>query len=92
MKRPLKSPLDQKLDARRAGREARRQVALMGETLAAFRARETAKPPTLSEIFARNRADTTVCPATGDLFATAGKLPREAVKVLRRRCGIGAWK
>lgn len=62
-------------DSRRARREAQRQRTLSGETLA--------------EIFARNRADTTVCPVTGDLFATAGKLPSKAVKVLRRRCGVG---
>ena len=75
-------------DTRRARREAERERALGGETLAAFHARANAKPPTLAEIFARNRADTTVCPVTGDLFAAAGKLPRETVKVLRRRCGV----
>lgn len=78
---------------RRARREAQRQRDLGGETLAAFHARETAKPPTLAEIYAKNRADKTVCPVTGDLFATAGKLPGKAVKVLRRRCGLqGAGK
>lgn len=75
-------------DTRRARREAQRQRALMGETIEAFKARETAKPPTLAEIFAKNRADKTVCPVTGDLFASAGKLPGKAVKVLRRRCGV----
>lgn len=77
-------------DRRRAQREAERQRALCGETLKAFHDRETAKPPTTAEIFAKNRTDKTVCPVTGDLFATAGKLPRKAVKVLRRRCGVGA--
>ena len=77
-------------DTRRAKREADRQRTLGGETLAQFHARANAKPPTLAEIFARNRADTTVCPVTGDLFATAGKLPGKAVKVLRRRCGVKA--
>lgn len=76
-------------DTRRALREAQRQRALGGETLAQFHARENAKPPTVAEIFARNRADKTVCPVTGDLFASAGKLPRKAVKALRRRCGVG---
>lgn len=76
-------------DTRRAKREAQRQRSLCGETLAAFHARANAKPPTLAEIFARNRADTTVCPVTGDLFASAGKLPGRAVEVLRRRCGVG---
>ena len=75
-------------DTRRARREADRQRRLSGETLAQFHARANAKPPTLAEIFARNRADTTVCPVTGDLFPSAGRLPREVVKVLRRRCGV----
>ena len=76
-------------DTRRARREAQRQRALAGETLAAFKARETAPPPTLAEIYRTNRANKTVCPVTGDLFAAAGKLPRSAVKALRRRCGVG---
>lgn len=76
-----------KYQKRRSGREAQRQIRLMGETLAQFHARENAKPPSVAEIFARNRADKTVCPVTGDLFASAGKLPRRAVKALRRRCG-----
>lgn len=76
-------------ERRRARRNADRERALMGESLDAFKARETAKPPTPAEIFAKNRADKTVCSVTGDLFATAGKLPRKAVKVLRRRCGAG---
>lgn len=76
-------------DRRRARREAQRQRSFSGETLAQFHARSNAKPPTLAEIFARNRADTTFCPVTGDLFASAGKLPPKAVKVLRRRCEAG---
>lgn len=32
-------------------RDAERERALMGETLAAFHARENAKPPTLAEIY-----------------------------------------
>lgn len=75
-------------DARRARRQAQRQRLLSGETLAAFKARETAPPPTLAEIYRTNRADKTVCPLTGDLFATAGRLPRRAVEKLRRRCGL----
>lgn len=73
---------------RRSRRDADRERGLMGETLAAFHGRETASPPTLAEIFAKNRADKTKCPWTGDMFARAGKLPRKAVKVLRRRCGV----
>lgn len=87
--KPLKAPLDHGLEVRRAQREVQRQRALGGETLATFHARETAPPPTLAEIYRTNRADKTVCPVTGDLFATAGKLPRGVVKALRRRCGIG---
>lgn len=80
-------------DTRRARREAQRQRALCGETMEAFKARETAKPPTLAEIYRANRADKTVCLKTGDLFATAGKLPGKAVKGMRRRCEMqGAGK
>ncbi len=73
---------------RRAKRDAQRERALGGETLAAYKARAEAKPPTLAEIFAKNRTDTAVCPVTGDLFTQAGKLPRSVVKALRRRCGV----
>lgn len=55
---------------RRAQREASRERELMGETLAAYHARETAPPPTSAEIFAKNRADKTVCTRTPDLFAS----------------------
>ena len=75
-------------DRRRARRDADRERGLMGESLAAFHRRETAKPPTTAEIFAKNRTDTTVCPVTGDLFATAGKLPRETLKALQRQFGL----
>lgn len=79
-------------ERRRARREADRQRSLGGETLAAYHARETAPPPTLAEIFAKNRADKTVCTRTPDMFGErfveAGKLPRAAVKALRRRCGV----
>lgn len=89
MTRPPKPPIVHRLERRRAAREAERERRLSGETLAQFHARETAKPPTLAEIYRTNRADKTVCPATGDLFVTAGKLPRSAVRALRRRCGVG---
>lgn len=46
--------------ARRLDNERR----LMGETLAAFHAREHAKPPTLAEVFAR-------CPWTPDMLEQA---------------------
>lgn len=42
---------------------------LCGETLAAFHARETAKPPTLSEVYARNHTNRERCPWTVDLEA-----------------------
>ena len=38
-------------DRRRARREAERQRALSGESLAEFHARENGKPPTLAEIY-----------------------------------------
>jgi hypothetical protein len=53
---------------RRSRRDAERERALCGETLAAFHARENAKPPTLAEIFAKNRADKVRCSSTPDLF------------------------
>lgn len=45
----------------------------MGESLAAFHARETAPPPTLAEIYAKNRADKVRCSSTPDLFAKRRK-------------------
>lgn len=77
-------------DRRRARREFERERALGGESLAALHARENAKAPTTAEIFAKNRADTAVCPWTPDMFIEAGRLPRKAVKVLQRRCGVKA--
>lgn len=56
-------------ERRAAARESRRQVALMGETLATFHRRETAKPPTLAEIYAshpRVRCDRTPNLFTGE--------------------------
>lgn len=56
-------------ERRAAAREASRQTALMGETLAAFHRRETAKPPTLAEIYAshpRVRCDRTPNLFTGE--------------------------
>lgn len=50
-------------DRRRQGREAQRQRSLMGETLAQFHERETAKP-TLGDRLPRAR-----CKATDDLFS-----------------------
>ena len=64
-------------DRRRQAREHARQRALLGETLAAYHARENAKPPTLAEVFARNRADKTRCDDTVDLFTgAAGAAPQ----------------
>lgn len=51
-----------------ARRENERQRALMGETLAAFHAREVARPPTLAEIYAANHTNRERCPMTVDLF------------------------
>lgn len=39
----------------------------MGETLAAYHARETAKPPTLAEIYRDNHVNRERCPWTLDL-------------------------
>lgn len=55
-------------DRRRAHRQAERERALGGESLAAFHARETAPPPTLAQIYAANRADKARCTATPDMF------------------------
>lgn len=64
-------------DRRRKTREAQRQRALMGESLAAYHARETAKPPTLAEVYRENRADRARCDDTTDLFTgAAGARPQ----------------
>ncbi len=55
-------------DRHKARRQVERERALQGETLAAYFARAHAKPPTLAEIFAKNRADTTRCPSTPNLL------------------------
>ena len=55
-------------ERRKARREVERQRAFHGETLAQYHARETAKPPTLAEIFAKNRADKARCPWTPSLL------------------------
>lgn len=67
-------------DRRRANRQAQRERALGGETLAAFHARETAPPPTLAQIFAANRADNTRCEKTPDLFAKKPRRRRPSKK------------
>lgn len=41
---------------------------LMGETLSAFHARETAMPPSLSEVYARNHTNRERCPRTVDFI------------------------
>lgn len=63
----MSSAYDRHAAARRLDNERR----LMGETLAAFHARETAKPPTLAEIFARNKANRERCPWTPDMLEQA---------------------
>lgn len=64
-------------DRRRKTREAHRQRVLLGETLAAYHARETAKPPTLAEVYQANRADRARCDDTVDLFTgAAGAAPQ----------------
>ena len=55
-------------DRRRSQREAQRERALMGESLAAFHARETAPPPTLAEVFAKNHVNRERCPYTPDML------------------------
>jgi len=63
--------IDVAYERRKRRRQLERERAFHGETLAQYHARETAKPPTLAEIFAKNRADKAVCTATPDLFAPA---------------------
>lgn len=61
---------DRHAAARRLDNERR----LMGESLAAFHARETAPPPTLSEVYARNHVKRERCPWTVDLLGAAERL------------------
>lgn len=65
-------------DRRRAARQAAREVTLGGETMAAFHRRENAPAPTLAEIFAKNRADTTRCTATPDMFPAKKRRARKS--------------
>ena len=65
-------------DARKARRDAQRERALGGESLATFHARETAPPPTLAEIFAKNRADKVRCAVTPDLFVKRARKSKRA--------------
>lgn len=44
---------------------------LMGETIEAFHARETAKAPTLSEVYAKNHTNRERCPWTLDFVEVA---------------------
>ena len=46
---------------------------LMGETLEAFHKRETAKPPTLREIYQANHKSAERCLMTDDLFDSSPK-------------------
>lgn len=59
---------DTKTGRRVAQRKSQRERALMGETMKAFHDRETAPPPTLTEIYDRNHKDRERCPDTIDLF------------------------
>ncbi len=64
-------------DRRRKTREARRERALMGESLAGYHARETAAPPTLAEVYRDNKTDRARCDDTPDLFTgAAGAAPQ----------------
>lgn len=64
------SSRDRRYERNRDRRETQRQRSLMGETLAEFHARETAKPPTLAQIFAANHKNRERCTMTADLFST----------------------
>lgn len=55
-------------ERRRIAREVDNQRRLMGETLAAYHAREVAAPPTLCEIYEANRRNRERCMMTLDLF------------------------
>lgn len=46
----------------------------MGESIEAFHARETAKPPSLAQIYRTNQANRERCTMTPDMFA---KKPRK---------------
>lgn len=59
----MSTTFDRRAQLRRQENERR----LCGETLSAFHARETAKPPTLSEVYARNHTNRERCPWTVDL-------------------------
>lgn len=54
-------------EIRRSRRQKERERAFFGESLAAYHARETAAPPSLSEIYARNRVNRERCPWSLDL-------------------------
>lgn len=59
-----------------AARRLDNERQLMGESLAAFHARETAPPPTLAQIYAANRRNRERCGETMDLLAWKPKRAR----------------
>jgi hypothetical protein len=61
---------------RTAARRLDNERRLMGESLAAFHARETAPPPTLAEIYAANHRSRERCAETLDLLAWRPKRSR----------------
>ena len=63
---PMKSPKAYERNATRRRLELERR--LMGESLNAFHARETAKPPTLAELYDANHKNRERCTMTADLF------------------------
>lgn len=70
--RPMPTAYERRAIQRRIDNERR----LMGETLATFHARETAKPPTLGEVYARNHVNRERCPWTVDLLAEVKRQDR----------------
>jgi hypothetical protein len=54
-------------ERRKSARQQANERRLLGETLAAFHAREIAKPPTIAEIYRQNHVNRERCPWTIDL-------------------------
>lgn len=69
----MKSP-SERYERNAARRRLDAERRLMGESIEAFHARETAKPPSLAQIYRTNQANRERCTMTPDMFA---KKPRK---------------
>jgi hypothetical protein len=67
-------------DIRRARRDRERERSFYGESLTEWKARAIAKPPTLSEIYARNHVNRERCPWSIDLEELLASNPRRRGK------------